>query len=218
MDNDLEFTNYSLNTLLRRYNLPTDRLVNINEYGNNAGEQSAAGSAWWISRLERYDAVGLRGHWLNGCSLHDFFAQMIFKVAKTNDCGATDYAPNSQYQVYKYYHMSMTGPRVSTTGSGDKKFDVYATVEEDRIRILAGTRVATGTWNIRVQGFKALGMPLSGSVQIRSLLFEGPNWRTRLDRPRDAGIQPHVYNDDQLIIPVSQTDRTTAQAFEISRI
>ena len=32
----------------------------------------------------------------------------------------TGYWPNGEWQVYHYYHLNMTGYRVSTTGSTDR--------------------------------------------------------------------------------------------------
>lgn len=55
-DNNLQNTNRTLTALLKTYGLP-ERQIHINEYANSA-EQIPAGAAWWISRLERYDAFG----------------------------------------------------------------------------------------------------------------------------------------------------------------
>lgn len=72
------------------------KIVNINEYAT-FDEQVAAGAAWWISRLERYDAVGLRGNWLSGYQLHDFMASLLGKPNADNSdysYTGTGYYPN----------------------------------------------------------------------------------------------------------------------------
>lgn len=40
----------------------------------------------------------------------------------------------------------MTGYRVGTTGSSDRLFGAYATVGQDKVRVLNGVRVKAGTW------------------------------------------------------------------------
>lgn len=92
-NNDLEYTNASLAAALTTYGLP-DRQININEYGNPF-EQVPAGAAWWISRLERYDAIGLRGNWAGGTTLHDLFANAITKIADPFNYAATDVRSSS---------------------------------------------------------------------------------------------------------------------------
>ncbi|KAG5751090.1 hypothetical protein H9Q69_007189 [Fusarium xylarioides] len=93
-------------TLCQQYNAP-DNQVNINEYAVFS-QQVATGVAWWISRLERYNYIGLRGNWLSTCGLHDFMASLLGK-SDVNSCTAGGYVPNGEYQVYKYYNLNMTG-------------------------------------------------------------------------------------------------------------
>jgi hypothetical protein len=88
VDNDLQTTNVTLGALLTTYNLP-ERQININEDAN-FDEQLPAGTAWWLSRLERYDAIGLRGNWLGGTALHDLFANILTKTVSPLDYAATD--------------------------------------------------------------------------------------------------------------------------------
>lgn len=164
VDNDLQTTNATLTELLQTYQLPQQQ-ININEYANS-GERIPAGAAWWISRLERYDAIGLRGNWLSGTTLHDLFANLLTKVNNAFDYYATDYVPVGEYQVYKYYNLNMTGTRVQTTGTDDRLFDVYATVGNDKVRILSGARHTTGTWAITVNNLSAVGLPTSGTLNI----------------------------------------------------
>ncbi|GLI80121.1 hypothetical protein PoHVEF18_008471 [Penicillium ochrochloron] len=214
-DNDLQNTNSTLATLLKNYGLP-DRQININEYANY-GEQVPAGAAWWISRLERYNAFGLRGNWLGGWTLHDLMANLLTKKSDPADYNATDYAPAPEFQVYKYYKGNMTGHRVETTGTGDRLFDVYATVDSDKVRILSGARITPGNWQITVTGMSAVGLPSKGTVDIQTWGFAGTSVYEEVDSPSDRGIVSHTYSDDVLTFPIFQTDASTAWAFEFSR-
>jgi hypothetical protein len=214
-DNDLQNTNATLAALLKTYNLP-DRQININEYANQ-GEQVPAGAAWWISRLERYDAFGLRGNWLSGWTLHDLMANLLTKVSNPSDYNATDYAAAPEFQVYKYYNLNMTGSRVETVGTGDRLFDVYATVDSDKVRILSGTRITSGNWQITVDKMSAIGLPTEGSVDIQTWGFAGTSIYEEVDAPSDRGVVTHTYAGDTLTFPIYQTDASTAWAFEFSR-
>lgn len=214
-DNDLQNTNATLAALLKTYNLP-DRQININEYANH-GEQVPAGAAWWISRLERYDAFGLRGNWLSGWTLHDLMANLLTKVSNPSDYNATDYAAAPEFQVYKYYNLNMTGSRVETVGTGDRLFDVYATVDSDKVRILSGTRITSGNWQITVDKMSAVGLATEGSVNIQTWGFAGTSIYEEVDAPSDRGVVTHTYAGDSLTFPIYQTDASTAWAFEFSR-
>ncbi|AEO67095.1 glycoside hydrolase family 39 protein [Thermothielavioides terrestris NRRL 8126] len=217
-DNDLQYTNASLAALLSQHGLPPPRQVNINEYANSA-EQVPAGAAWWIARLERYDAVGLRGNWMGGCMLHDLFANLLTRGGgDAQTCAATDYAPAPEYWVYRYYAHNMTGQRAATAGSGDRVFDVYATVEGgDRggvVRVLAGARVATGTWYVTVGGLQ----PAAGTVAVRTLAFRGGSSVYAVaGAPQDLGVVRHQYSGGEVTLAVQQTDNSTAWAFELTR-
>ena len=59
---DLDVDLPNLDTLLADQNAPR-RPININEYGAFS-QQVPAGTAWYISRLERWNANGLRGNWV----------------------------------------------------------------------------------------------------------------------------------------------------------
>lgn len=57
---DMLGANGNLQALLKTYGLP-NKPINIDEYAT-ANEECPAGSAWWISQLERVNAIGLRGN------------------------------------------------------------------------------------------------------------------------------------------------------------
>ncbi|KAL1964855.1 hypothetical protein VTN77DRAFT_6357 [Rasamsonia byssochlamydoides] len=211
-DDDLQNTNASLAALLQTYRLPP-RQININEYATFA-EQIPAGAAWWISRLERYEAYGLRGNWQSGTTLHDLFANLLTKRSNPFNYTARDYVPAPEYQVYRYYNRNMTGQRVQTTGSEDRLLDVYATVDNDKVRILAGVRLVTGTWAITVNSLSAVGLPSAGTVHIQTWGFDGDSVWEEVDSPEDHGVVAHAYSGDSVTFPIYQTDNHTAWAFE----
>jgi hypothetical protein len=214
VDNDLQYTNASLTALLNTYGLP-QRQININEYAAS-GEQVPAGAAWWISRLERYDAIGLRGNWLGGTTLHDLMANLLTKTANPYSYTATDYVAAPEYYVYKYYHQNMTGVRANTTGTTDRWMDVYSTIGSDKVRILCGVRVETGTWEITVNNLSAVGLPTSGTLNIQTWGFSGANVWAIVGGPSNEGIAAHAYSGNSVTFPIHQTDTHTAWAFEFA--
>ncbi|KXT08898.1 hypothetical protein AC579_8463 [Pseudocercospora musae] len=206
-----------LNALLSQHNAPS-RPININEYGA-FDQQTSVGAAWWISRLERYNVIGLRGNWLSTCKLHDFMASLLGK-GDTNSCTGTGYYGNGEFQVYKYYNRNMTGTRAGTTGSGDGKIDVYSTIGTNGVKILTGAQQA-GTWYVKVDKLSSVGLPTSGSLTIQTYGFEDKGHFGRVDGPSNrgtnaVGLFTHTYSGDSLTFPIFQTsqDLKTAWGFE----
>ena len=216
---DLRSNNATMTQLLSSYALP-QRQVNINEYAV-FNEQVSAGAAWWISRLERYDTIGLRGNWLSNYALHDYMASLLTKpgadTSSYNPAG-TGYAPNGEFQVYKYYNRNMTGSRVGTTGTGDGLMDVYATKGTDKVRVLTGVRLKTGTWYITINNLSAAGLPTSGSLSIHTLGFVDKGHYGEVDALTDRGLYSHTYSGNSVTFPVYQTsdDQYTAWSFEFN--
>lgn len=210
---DPQTTNTTLRDLLKRYNAP-ERQVFINEYAA-AAEMVPSGYAWWISRLERYDTPGMLANWLGGTQLHDLFGGLLTKRSNPGSYAATDYAPAAGYPVYRYYGTNMTGLRATTTGSTDRWLDVYSTVGSDKVRILAGVKVHTGTYGITVQGLNAVGYT-SGSVEVQSFSFDGKSTKeiSTSATTRDKATYNIVNN--AITIPVRQTANHTAWAFEFN--
>lgn len=216
---DLQTNNATFAAMLSSRGMAQPKLVNINEYGLFE-EQVASGAAWWISRLERYDAVGLRGNWLSGYQLHDFMASLVSKPGApgTYSYPGTGYYPNGEWQVYKYYNTNMTGTRAGTTGSGDRLMDVYSTIGKDKVRVLCGTRLQTGLWYITINKLSAIGLPTSGTVNIHTLGFVDNGHYGEVDGPTDRGYATHPYSGDSVTFGVSQTqqDQFTAWGFEFA--
>lgn len=116
--------------------------------------------------------------------------------------------------MYRHYNQAMTGQRVATTASGDKKLDVYATLGNDALRMLVGVRLATGTWQLRVENLSVLGLPPSGTVRIRTteFLFTGGHYG-RVDGTKDLGVVDHNYSGDAVTFPIYSRDLVTTWAF-----
>lgn len=205
--NDLQNAKPTLEALLAEYGLP-ERQINVNEYATPS-EQRPAGAAWWLSRLERYDVIGLRANWLSGTTLHDLMANLLTKEGDPEDYLAADYVPTGEYQVYKYYVRNMTGERVATEGSKDRFFDVYATLDGDELKVLAGSRVEAGEWRIEIP----VGRKGNGWVDVKRWSFPGVTQFSKLLEPVDGGFEKVRYIGGKLVIEV-RTDNTTAHAFE----
>lgn len=217
---DMQSSVATYKSILAKYGLVTDKVININEYATFS-EQVPSGAAWWISQLERVNAIGLRGNWLSKGALHDFMAGLLGKPnAGTSSYSATagGYWPAAEFQVMKYYATNMTGYRVQTDSTADTNGDVYAVVDTDRVRLLVGARVATGTWNINLTDLTALGLPASGTLNIHTYRFDGSsNHFQEYDSSIDLGVYGHPYSNNQVTFPIRSTESYTALAFEFSR-
>lgn len=213
-NNDPGVTNATLSALLTQYGLP-GREVNVNEYAI-LGEMHPSGYAWWIARLERYNFWGLLGNWNSGTALHDLFANLLTKESDPNDYAATDYVAAPGYWVYKYYNLNMTGERLATTGSNDGYLDVYATKDENTVRLLVGSRVREGTWTVQLSGLSSIGYDPSGTVSISTWGFGGANLTVPQAAPDFRNTYDHRISDDTLSFAIYQNDIYTAWAFEFA--
>lgn len=207
-----------LQSILSKYQLP-QKPVNINEYAV-FNEQVPSGAAWWISQLERVNAIGLRGNWLSANQLHDFLASLLSKPGAPDNYSATGtgYYTNGEYQVYKYYANNMSGYRVGTTASSDLALDVYSTVDKTNklARVLVGVRLKQGTWYVQLNKLSSLGFPTSGSLNIHTYGFADKGHYAQVDGPNDLGYYSHDYSGDSVTFPIYQNDKSTAYAFEFA--
>ncbi|KAF7553907.1 hypothetical protein G7Z17_g3295 [Cylindrodendrum hubeiense] len=189
--------------------------ININEYAVY-GDQLPSAGAWWIAGLERENVHGLRGNWAIAGALHDFLAGLLSKPAAGTEKYETEgggYWPAAEYQVYKYYASVMGGQRLKTTPNLEGSLDVYATVEGNVIRILAGTRSRPGDWEIDV-----IGLPNAGQATIKTLAFRVVNGDRfiQVDAPEDLGETLQPVEEGRLRITRKHDDPATAFAFEVT--
>ncbi|KLP06522.1 uncharacterized protein LW94_12451 [Fusarium fujikuroi] len=148
----------------------------------------------------------------DGSDLHNWMGNLIYSSTGTSE---GTYYPNGEWQVYKYY-AAMTGQRFLTKASSDSKFDVFATKEGHKIKILAGTRTAQAKYSIGVSGLGAVGLPKKGMVKVRTYRFDwaGPNGKD--DGPIDLGEKKYTYSADTLTLSVNPPTNATAFAYEFS--
>lgn len=186
--------------------------VNVNEYGaSNLGDQTNAGSAWFIGALERENAKGLRAHWGMGyASLHNGMAGLV-------NLSGSNYFRSAQWWVYNYYTKVMTGSRAATTSSDDRIFEVYATrgSAKNTVKVLVAARPYAGlrTYDLTIRGLSAVGA--TGTVRVRTLRFNHIDWWETGPAPTDLGVAEHVVSNDQITFWVTPNNEYTAYAFEI---
>ena len=97
------------NTTLDSRGIAHPRPYQINEYGAS-NEQNPGDGAWYIARLERAGADGLRANWAGGGNLHNDLGNLLTR----NSSG--QYQPKGEWWVYNFY-ASQTGQIASVTPS-----------------------------------------------------------------------------------------------------
>ncbi|KAJ7148068.1 glycoside hydrolase family 39 protein [Mycena crocata] len=207
INNDLQTSQPTMVNMLNAAGLRIGEFI-IDEYAN-VQEQNPSSAAWWIARFERFNMSGLRGNWLNGANLQDFLSGLLWKSGST-------YFANGEWQVYKYYASSMTGFRVATTGSTDRKMDNFAVIGTNIARILVGGRLVTGTYSLQIKNLSALGLATAGTINVRTRQFSFAGTQGQVGDPTDLGLVAHTYTGNVLTFPIFQTDTVTTWAFEFA--
>ncbi|MEO3814872.1 ricin-type beta-trefoil lectin domain protein [Sphaerisporangium sp. B11E5] len=129
------------NSTLNSRAIPHPRPYQINEYGAS-NEQNPGDGAWYIARLERAGADGLRANWAGGNNLHNDLGNLLVHDSAGN------YQPKGEWWVYNYYG-SQTGQIVSVTPSSS--YDAFATKESGVAKILVGGGSTTGNIAVGLQ-------------------------------------------------------------------
>ncbi|KAF2014204.1 glycoside hydrolase family 39 protein [Aaosphaeria arxii CBS 175.79] len=209
----------SFRKLLDQHSIPESGVVNINEYAIWA-EQVPSGAVWFISQLERENAIGLRGNWAMAGALHDFLAGLVSKPgAGTKDYSITagGYFPTAEYHVYKYYGSEMKGQRLKTAANATTDGEVFAVKGSNKLRILAGTRNAKGDWAIDLKGGETLGYTDGTEVEVRVLEFIGTDDHlAEGDGPKNLQSRRLKWQGGQLRLEIHQENPLSAYAFEIA--
>lgn len=133
------------------------RAYQINEYAT-LSMQSPGGGAWFIGRLERAGADGLRGNWASGTALHDNEANLLTK----NSAG--QYLPLGEWFMYRYYG-SQTGNIVNLIpGTGT---DGLATKDNSakNAKVLLGSSGNTGTVTVNLTGLNTTSVVENSQVR-----------------------------------------------------
>lgn len=155
----------AMNSLLSSNGLSNHRPYQINEYATLA-QQNPGGGAWYIGRLERAGADGLRGNWASGTRLHDYEANLLNK----NSSG--QYLPRGEWFTYRYYG-SQTGnivnyiPGTNTDGLATKDNTAR------NAKILIGSNGNTGNVTVNLTGLNTTSVVENGKV--RAIVQRIPN-------------------------------------------
>jgi hypothetical protein len=129
------------NTTLNSRGIAHPRPYQINEYGASS-EQNPGDGSWYIARLERAGADGLRANWAGGSNLHNDLAGLLVR----NSAG--QYLPKGEWWVYRFY-ASQTGQIASVTPS--PAYDAFATKTTRSAKILVGGGGTTGNIAVNLQ-------------------------------------------------------------------
>ncbi|MFJ5031144.1 RICIN domain-containing protein [Streptomyces sp. NPDC088560] len=145
------------NSTLAAAGLTNTRPYQINEYAA-LSQQNPGGGAWFIGRLERAGADGLRGNWASGTNLHDDEANLLTK----NSSG--QYLPLGEWFMYRYYG-SQTGNIVNLTPGTNT--DGLATKDNTakNAKILLGSNGNTGNLTVNLTGLNTTSVVESGKVR-----------------------------------------------------
>jgi hypothetical protein len=122
------------NSTLDSRGIAHPRPYQINEYGAS-NEQNPGDGAWYIARLERAGADGLRANWAGGGNLHNDLGNLLVR----NSAG--QHQPKGEWWVYRFY-ASQTGQIVAVTPSAN--YDAYATKTAGSAKVLVGGGRTTG--------------------------------------------------------------------------
>jgi hypothetical protein len=133
------------NSTLDSRGIPHPRPYQINEYGAS-NEQNPGDGSWYIARLERAGADGLRANWASGGNLHNDLGNLLVH----NSAG--QYQPKGEWWVYNFY-ASQTGQIVPVTASAN--YDGFATRDSGVAKVLVGGGRTTGNVAVNLQRLDA---------------------------------------------------------------
>jgi len=129
------------NASLGARGIPHPRPYQINEYASSA-EQNPGDGSWYIARLERAGADGLRANWASGSNLHNDLAGLLVH----NSAG--QHQPKGEWWVYRFY-ATQTGQIASVTPS--PAYDAFVTKTAGNAKILVGGGGTTGNIAVNLQ-------------------------------------------------------------------
>ncbi len=132
------------------------RPYQINEYG--AGdEQNPGDGSWYIARLERAGADGLRANWAGGGNLHNDLGNLLTRASG-------QYQPKGEWWVYNFY-AGQTGQITSVTPSSS--YDAFATKTAGSAKILVGGGRTTGNVAVNLQRLDTTsGIVVNNQVRV----------------------------------------------------
>jgi hypothetical protein len=144
------------NATLDPRGIPHPRPYQINEYAA-PDQQNPSGGAWYISRLERAGADGLRANWAGGQNLHNDLASLLIRAP------SGQYQPGGEWWAYRFYGQQ-TGQITSVTPSAS--YDAFATKDTGVAKVLIGGNT-TGNIEVNLQRLDATsGLVQEGQVRM----------------------------------------------------
>jgi len=129
------------NTTLNSRGIAHPNPYQINEYASSS-EQNPGDGSWYIARLERAGADGLRANWASAGNLHNDLANLLVR----NSAGV--HQPKGEWWAYRFYG-SQTGLISSVTPS--TAYDAFATKDSGIAKILVGGGGTTGNIAVNIQ-------------------------------------------------------------------
>jgi len=149
--------------------ITTVKGFDLNEYGST-GEQNPGHSAWFLARFDRSGIDGMRSNWAGGS---EFFSNM-------GDLVTTNWAPNSQYWIYKRY-ADQTGLRTSVTPGMQVDAVAYQDACAAKSIVVVGNRGGvTGAVNVVIKNIPSW-LQSAGSTKV--LLEKMPAGKAALSAP-----------------------------------
>jgi hypothetical protein len=122
------------NATLDARGIPHLRPYQINEYGAS-NEQNPGDGSWYIARLERAGADGMRANWASAGNLHNDLGNLLVRDS------AGRHQPKGEWWVYRFYG-SQTGQIAAVTPS--TSYDGFATKAPGEAKVLVGGGRTTG--------------------------------------------------------------------------
>ncbi|ROP42709.1 RICIN domain-containing protein [Saccharothrix texasensis] len=145
------------NATLDARGIPHPRPYQINEYGAS-NEQNPGDGSWYIARLERAGADGLRANWASAGNLHNDLGNLLVR----NSAGV--HQPKGEWWVYRFYG-SQTGRIATVTPS--QSYDGFATKAPGEAKVLVGGGRTTGNIAVRLQRLDATeGLVVNNQVRV----------------------------------------------------
>jgi len=129
------------NTTLNARGIAHPRPYQINEYAGPS-EQNPGDGSWYIARLERAGADGLRANWASTANLHNDLGNLLVR----NPAG--QHLPKGEWWVYRFYG-AQTGLISSVTPS--PAYDAFATKATGVAKVLVGGGGTTGNVAVNLQ-------------------------------------------------------------------
>ena len=168
----------------------------INEYGSPGGQQGAAGSAWYIGRLDRLGIDGARANWGMYGGLWDTMGELV-----VNGSGAL-----GAWWVYKRY-ADTTGQRVAIS-SNNSQWDGAAGTDSSKANaiIVLGNNLSSGGPYTITLNLTRLDQAsyLVANNQVRALVERIPETgRTPVSAPTTVSNQNYAVTNNQASITIS---------------